>query len=133
MPKGRTFSGQRGIRIALRTVHIGGAAMLLGAISFGGDPGRWPWALLLSGLLIMADDLFKYGLAWLRWMNFWVLAFKVAFLAAGIFRPDLLKWALWTALILGSLISHAPGSIRHRALWGKRGPCAMPRAVDENP
>jgi hypothetical protein len=126
MPKGRIYPFQRVIRISLRTLHIGAAAMTMGAVFFGGDPGSWPMLLMATGLGILSDDLYKYGLDWMRWLNFWVLAFKLTLLGVALYRPDFLKVAMWSALILGSLISHAPGKIRHAALWGKSGPCALP-------
>jgi hypothetical protein len=67
-----------------------------------------------------------------------VILAKLALLWVGLMVPALLPWALWTAVILGGIISHAPGVVRQYGVWGEAGPCArkadgacaLPRGID---
>ena len=123
----RKYRGQRAIRITLSTLHIGAGSMVLGAAYFGGpgaDYGDWLPLLVFSGGGIVVDDIVRHGWDWLRFVHGWVVLVKFALLLLGLTVSGLLIPALWTALILGSLISHAPGKIRQAALWGPPGPCA---------
>lgn len=106
------------MRISLRTLHIASAVMVLGAIVFGHEPTAWKWVLALSGVGIMADDFCKYGTDWFRWLQFWAVATKVGLVLVGLAWDAALEPGHWVALVVGSFISHAPGAIRHRALWG---------------
>jgi len=118
VPISRRYRGQRALRITLRTLHIASAVMVLGAIVFGHEPTAWKWALAGSGVGILADDLYKYGVAWLRWLQFWAVALKVGLVILGLAWGPAIQPGHWVALVVGSFISHAPGAIRHRALWG---------------
>lgn len=110
------YRGQRAVRITSRTVHIGAVAMLLGAVAFHEPPGPWPALAVASGLVIVGDDLYKWRTAYLRMVQAWVIGAKLGLLALGSVFPSLLLPAMWAALVLGSVISHAPGRLRHRRL-----------------
>jgi len=118
------YPGQRWVRIALRTLHIAAAAMVVGAAVHDGAYGMWPDLLALSGLAIVADEIYKGGLDWFRYLHAWVVCAKVALAVFGALYPDWVLHALFAALVLGSVISHAPGRVRHFSLWGAPGPCA---------
>ncbi len=120
----RRYPGQRALRIALRTAHIGCAVGTLGAALYGGEAGWWPAGLILSGAGIAADDLYRYGADWFRYVQGMTVLVKLGLVTLGAALPGLLLPSLWLALILGSLVSHAPGRIRQAALWGPPGPCA---------
>jgi hypothetical protein len=126
----RRFSGQRELRVVVRTVHIASAAMVLGPGALSANVDSWARALFLSGLLLIADELFRYGLHWFRWTHAWVVLGKVGLVGVGALHPDLAASMGWAALILGALISHASGSIRQRAVWGPPGPCALRTKVE---
>jgi len=121
---GKKYRGQRALRIALRTLHIGAGSMVLGAAHFGGEYGDWLVLLVFSGGGIVVDDFIRHGWDWLRFVHGWAVLIKFGLLGLGLAVPGLLIPCLWAALILGSLISHAPGKIRQAALWGPPGPCA---------
>ena len=125
----RRYPGQRPLRIAIRTLHIAAAVMVLGAVVFSGDPGSWTYILVFSGLGIVADDLYRYGLDWLRYLQGWCVLIKVGLLIVGTLHPPVLGTCLWTALVIGALISHAPGEIRQYAFWGPPGPCATRKST----
>ena len=85
------------MRITLRTFHIAGAVMVLGAIAWGHEPEAWAWVLVVSGLGIMADDFYKYGLAWVRWLQFWVVAVKIGLVILGLAWAAALEPGHWAA------------------------------------
>ena len=118
------FRGQRALRIGVRTIHIGAGAMVLGAVAFRQAPGGWAPLLFVSGLGLVADDLYRYRLAWFRFAQAWIVLAKIGVLGWGIAVPEHRLVALWGVLIIGSVISHAPGNWRQYALWGPPGPCA---------
>jgi len=90
--------------------------MLLGAAAFHGSPGAWPAVTIASGLVIVGDDLFKWGTLYLRMLQAWVIFAKLGLVALGVAVPALWLPSLWMVLVLGSVVSHAPGGLRHRRL-----------------
>lgn len=120
----RRLPGQRAAHIVVRTLHVACAGIVLGAVTFGHDPGGWGPAAALTGLVLIGDELYKYGLDWFRFVQAWVILGKLAALWVAILVPAVALPALWFVVIAGGLISHAPGKIRQAALWGEAGPCA---------
>lgn len=115
----RRSDPHRWLSIGIRTLHL---ASVVGVFS-APSPDAWAALLLGSGALLIADDLWRFGLDWLRWVQAWVILGKL-----GVFGVCALAGhpvvGLWAALVLGSLISHAPGALRHAPLLGAPGPCA---------
>ncbi|HJN74692.1 MAG TPA: hypothetical protein QGF58_12235 [Myxococcota bacterium] len=120
----RRFPGQRAVRIALRTAHIASIVLLVGAATFGEPIDDWLELALLTGGLLVLEELFRYGLHWFRWLQSWVVVGKLALLLCVLTLPAYQLPALWTALVLGAIISHAPGAVRQFAIFGDPGPCA---------
>ena len=118
------YPGQRPLRIALRTIHLACVAMVIGAVGFGQNPEAWVVMLVLSGIGIIADDLYKYGEDYFRFAQFWALIVKIGLVVLGSIFPEMMWLMLMGALVVGSVISHSPGAIRHFSLWGPKGPCA---------
>ncbi len=123
-PIRRRHPYQRTLRIALRTLHIASACIVLGAAFFQQEAGSWISLLVYSGVAIVANDLFRYGADYLRYVQFWAIVAKMAVVLLAVAMPALLLPAMFTALVIGSIISHAPGALRHYPLWGQPGPCA---------
>lgn len=123
--RARRFPGQRALRILVRTAHIASAGIVLGAVTLGAEPGPWLASTMATGALLIADDLYRYGLHWLRFVQAWVILAKLALLAGAAHVSDAWPFAVWAAVIVGGVISHAPGVLRQRALWGPDGPCAV--------
>ena len=117
LPEPASYRGQRALRIAARTAHIGAVGMLLGAVAFHQPVGPWPGLAIASGLVIVGDDLFKWGTLYLRMLQAWVIIAKLGLLALGVAFPNLLLLSMWGVLVLGSVVSHAPGRLRHRRLF----------------
>lgn len=118
----RHYPGQRILRISCRTIHIGSAALILGAAYYQQLNAVDWWALPAlagSGMVIVLDDFVRRGWHLLRIAQFWILVAKLSLLALGIWNRDLLLPALWASLIIGSIVSHVPGYVRHYELWGR--------------
>jgi hypothetical protein len=130
----RKFPGQRWLRITLRTLHLGTVAMVIGSAAFQGpELDLWLAGLLLSGGLLVVEELYRYGLDWFRWVQAWVILTKLALFAVVALLDTWQLPALWIALVLGAVISHAPGKLRQAPLWGEPGPCASKSAGGSDP
>ena len=114
----------RVFRITARTAHIGSASLVLGAAVFGGVVPYAAPILLFSGCAIVMHDVHKHGWDNFRYVHGAAVLVKLGLVTLGVARPSLLVPSLWAALIVGSVISHAPGAIRQYPLWGAPGPCA---------
>lgn len=124
---GRRYPGQRALRITARTVHIASAGLVLGGALWDQDVEGWAAALVASGTVILVDDLYRYGMAYLRYAQGATLVAKLAIVGVGASIEGMLFPSLLVAVVAGSVISHAPGAVRHFALWGAPGPCAEPK------
>lgn len=112
--------------VLVRTAHLGGVVGVLGAALYDAPVGGWAELLVGSGMVLVADEFWRFGLAWLRYLQAWVLLAKIG-LFAVFAAADAPLAGLWVAFLLGSVISHAPGPLRHFAILGEPGPCARPR------
>ncbi len=117
------FPGQRALRIALRTAHIAAIGWLLGAAIYQGPSEGPVLATMLSGGAMVVEALVRHGSDWLRFVGSWVVLAKLGLLIFALWSGMPL-WPLLLALVLGSVISHAPGRLRQHALWGENGSCA---------
>lgn len=127
-PTARRFPGQRALHVVVRTVHLASGGIVLGAAVFGERAGGWFGVAAATGLLLVADDLYRHRLAWFRYLQAWVVMTKLLLLAVATGSAGVTPWAVWVAVVAGGLISHAPGAIRQRAIWGEDGPCATRHA-----
>lgn len=121
------FSGQRALRIALRTLHIGAAGVVLGASTLGVAAGPWWLYAIATGMAMVAEELYRHGPDWIRYLQAWTILTKLAVLVIASRHPSWAAPALWISLALGSVIAHAPGALRQYPLWGPPGPCARPK------
>lgn len=99
-------------------------AGLFGGFLYGAQPAGSLVLLLVSGGVIVADDLYKYGIDWLRFVQGWAVLLKMVLLIIALVLPSLAVPGLVAAIIVGGVVSHAPGKVRQAALWGTPGPCA---------
>lgn len=119
----RRTAAHRWLDIGLRTAHLAAMAFFLGGAALGDAPAWSLAATVATGLALCASDVARHGDDWFRYAQAWAVIGKVAVFtalaAAG--EPS---WAAAAALVVGSVISHAPGAIRHAAVVGEAGPCA---------
>lgn len=124
MSSDRHFAGQRTLRIAARTVHLVAVAFVVGAALYGESAPGSGFALVASGAVMVTDDLWKYGADWLRYTQGWAVLLKVGLAVVAALSPPLAIPALVGAIVIGGVVSHAPGKVRQAAVWGPPGPCA---------
>jgi hypothetical protein len=105
----------RGVDIALRSVHIGAAGILLGGVVFNQPLDTlhsWAWWAVLTGLGLVATEVHH---SW-RWpyQGRGVMAMLhigcVAVLHVG---PQYGVQMMWAALLIGAVGSHMPRKFRH--------------------
>ncbi|MDP2316368.1 MAG: hypothetical protein Q8P41_25950 [Pseudomonadota bacterium] len=118
----------RYLGVLVRTAHLAGVVGVFAAAWRGAPVGLWADLVLLTGAALVADELWRFGLDWLRWTQAWVLLLKLA--AFGVlYAADQPVAGLWVAFVLGSFIAHAPGELRHAPIVGASGPCARPKGA----
>jgi hypothetical protein len=114
----RNFTGQRWVRISLRTVHLIAMAFLVGGTAQGYPPLEQPaalWATLISGLLFIALEIFNTGV-WLFQLKGLAVIVKVLLLGAAIAAPGSALGLMVIAIIIGGISSHMPGKYRYYSL-----------------
>lgn len=116
----RDFPGKRWVNLALRTLHLAGL-VLLGAGLLGSGHYLQAGALLTvgSGGAMFAIDIWANP-AHLREVAGAGILAKLALVAVMAARPELAPMLFWFILALSTLLSHAPGAVRHRRLFASR-------------
>jgi hypothetical protein len=112
----RDFRGRRALNLTLRTVHLAGVVMLGAALLGGTAPQTGIWLTLGSGAGMFAGDLWANP-AHLREAAGCGVLLKLLLVAAMAVWPASALTLFWAILILSALLSHAPGSLRHRCLF----------------
>lgn len=112
----RDFPGKRWLNLSLRTLHIAGVVLLGGALLSGADTTAGAWLTLVSGLAMFASDTWANPAQLREVAGFGILA-KLALVAAMAVQPELALNLFWVILTLSTLLSHAPGQLRHRRLF----------------
>ncbi len=117
----RHLPGQRSIKIVLRGFHVLCAGVLTGAYLFEVESElrmAWLLATLITGLLILAVDLFESG-AFLLQTRGAVLLLKILLLA-GLSSFGGYKGLVLCLIVVVSVISsHAPSKVRYFVLLGR--------------
>ena len=119
-PEPRPLAGRRWIKVLFRAVHVLFAAGFLGAYLFAvGPQERMPWTIgvLVSGSALLLLDLHETG-AFLLQVRGLVVMVKIALLCALPLFHGSEAWILSGIFVLSVVSSHAPGSVRHRVLFG---------------
>ena len=114
----RNFPGRRELKILLRAVHVLCAGVLVGAYLFDTSQMTWLWATVATGSALLLLDLHESA-SFLLQVRGTVLAGKLALLAALPHFGAYKAYALAFLVIVSVVSSHAPGSFRHRMLFGK--------------
>jgi hypothetical protein len=118
----REFTGQRWVRISLRTAHLITMALLVGGVAAGEAPlelGFAFWGTVATGLAYVALELFNTGV-WLFQLKGLAVMVKALLLAAAAVAPEsALAWLI-AAIVIGGISSHMPGRFRYYSLWHGR-------------
>ena len=111
----RDFPGRRWLNLSLRTAHLAGIVLLGAALLGHGDTTPGAWLTLLSGLAMFAGDAWANP-AHLREVAGCGVLLKLALVALMVIYPASAAPLFWLTLVLSTLLSHAPGALRHHRL-----------------
>ncbi len=114
MSGGTSYQVARGIGIALRSAHIGAMSLFIGGQYFSpGDPAVRPWRMLatLTGAALLASEAVRSRHWFYQGRGLITLA-HIGTLALVFASPGLARPAIVLSLIIGSVGSHLPGSVR---------------------
>lgn len=118
----RDFPFRRSLRSALRALHILTGGVLIGGVIFDQPPealSPWVWGTVISGVLLLATDLYA-SVAILCEVRGLVVLLKVVLTALVLVWWEGGLWLLIAALVVGAVSSHMSGRYRYQA-WILRG------------
>jgi hypothetical protein len=121
-PRPRSFPGRRGVKIALRALHVLAAGIVTASYLFGVAESlqtRWLVATAATGVAILLLDLHESGVFLLQVRGLVVLA-KTGLLGALPFLEELAGWVLAVLLVMSVVSSHATGKFRYHVVFGKQ-------------
>jgi hypothetical protein len=112
----RDFPGRRQINLSLRTAHLAGIVLLGAALLGAGEITTGAWLTLLSGIGMFAGDAWANPGHVRELAGFGVLV-KLGLVAVMALFPPVALPVFWGILVISTLLSHAPGSLRHQRLF----------------
>ena len=115
----RFLSGSRVMSIALRTLHLAAFGMLLGGHAFALDADRlipYLWVTIVSGLGLIALEIYAVGLYWLILGKGIMVLVKLALLLVIPFFWEARVALLLLVMGIASVGSHMPARYRHYSL-----------------
>lgn len=112
----RDFPGKRWLNVALRTIHLGGLVVLGGGLLGAGYVSLGATITFGSGLAMFAIDTWANPAHLRETAGFGVLV-KLLLVGLMAMQPAYALPIFWMVLVLSTLLSHAPGSFRHRQLF----------------
>jgi hypothetical protein len=112
----RFLPGARAWSIAFRTLHLAAFGVLLGGHAFAVDAEKLLpslWLTILSGIGLMALEVYAQGLYWLFLGKGLAVLVKLGLLLAIPFFWEARIWLLLLVVGIASVGSHMPGRYRH--------------------
>lgn len=117
-----TAVNSRALRTTLRTLHVLAFGAYYGGHVFGVEAERLAFALLAvvtTGILFMFYEIARAPV-WIHQLRGVCTYFKIVLLAAsGVFWDERV-WILTAIVVIGVVVSHAPGSFRYYSLLERR-------------
>lgn len=114
MPAYDPYSGAaRAVAVALRTAHILCMGIFVGAVFAGGaDPSlrTWRWLAIATGVALLVTEV-SHGRHWL-WQGRGVATLAHVAVLGLLGVSGLERWAVAAAVVVGSVGSHMPRSLR---------------------
>jgi hypothetical protein len=112
----RDFPGKRWLNLGLRTLHVAGIVLLGAALLGATDASLGAGLTFVSGLGMFASDTWANPFQ-LREVAGCGVLLKLALVAWMALQPALALPIFWLILFISTLLSHAPGALRHRQLF----------------
>lgn len=116
----KALTGRRSVEIAVRTAHVGAMALVLGGHHFGAASSSlraWYFLTALTGAALLASEA-SHSRHWIYQARGVVTLAHVAVVALVAVAPA--PVALAAALVLGSIGSHLPRTVRKWSLRHRR-------------
>ena len=107
------YSGTaRAVAVGLRTAHLLAMAVFVGAVfAAGPEPARtWRWLAFATGAALLVTEV-SHGRHWL-WQGRGVATVAHVAVLALLAVEGMQRWAVAAALVVGSVGSHMPRSLR---------------------
>lgn len=117
LPRSRAWS------IAFRTIHLAAFGLLLGGHAFAVDPDKLLpslWLTILSGLGLIALEMYASGLYWLFLGKGIMVAVKLGLLLAIPVFWEARVALLLLVVVIASVGSHMPSRYRHYSVLHRR-------------
>ncbi len=118
----RTFAGQRGLSILLRTLHLLGIAGVGGGYFYAVVDESWLaflYLTLVSGLMMVLLSIWSNGI-WLLQLRGHAILLKVLLLMLMPVWPEQRTALLVAVILISGLIAHAPGDVRYYSIFYRR-------------
>jgi hypothetical protein len=112
----RDFPGKRWLNLVLRGAHLIGIVLLGAGLLGSGHTALGASITFASGLGMFAIDTWANPAHLRETAGFGVLV-KLALVGVMIWDGSYALPIFWALLLLSTLLSHAPGSFRHRQLF----------------
>ena len=116
------ITGRRTVEIAVRTAHVGAMALLVGGLHFGASSASLrPWHVLtaVTGVALLASEA-SHSRHWVHQARGVVALVHVGVVALIAVAPGMAGFAIVAALIIGSIGSHLPRTVRKWSLRYRR-------------
>ncbi len=116
------ITGRRSIEIAVRTAHIGAMALLVGGLHFSAASASLrPWLVLtaVTGVALLASEA-SHSRHWVYQARGVVSVLHGGVVALIAVAPGTARVAIAAALIIGSIGSHLPRTVRKWSLRHRR-------------
>ena len=104
------------LNLSLRTAHLAGIVLLGAALLGAGEITTGAWLTLLSGIGMFAGDAWANPAHVREVAGFGVLV-KLVLVAVMALYPPVALPVFWGILAISTLLSHAPGALRHKRLF----------------
>ncbi len=118
----KSITGRRTIEIAMRTAHIAAMALLVGGHHFSAASASLrPWHVLtaVTGVALLASEA-SHSRHWVYQARGLVSLVHVGVVALIVVAPGMARVAIAAALIIGSIGSHLPRTVRKWSLRHRR-------------
>lgn len=122
MSLGSAITGRRSVEIAVRTAHIGAMALLVGGHHFStASASLRPWHVLtaITGVALLATEA-SHSRHWAYQARGLLSMLHVGVVALIAVAPGAAGFAIAAALIIGSVASHLPRTVRKWSLRHRR-------------
>jgi hypothetical protein len=113
----RDFPGRRWLTIVLRSLHLAGVVLLGTALLSGGDRQTAAMLMFATGATLYTLELWSNPAHFAEISGVFI-PLKLLVVLAMVLYPERALPLFWLLLLASSIVSHAPGSLRHRRIWG---------------